>query len=106
MAQEVTFMMLRVVLFEIYKSYRLRIAPGATVKKNAIVTTKPASVPVIRLPRDRDGRGRRRPRCSTAPPISPRLQRRLGVRRPALGRRRAGGGTRPRSPRRAATAIS
>ena len=58
MAQEVTFMMLRVVLFEIYKSYRLRIAPGATVKKNAIVTTKPASVPVIRLPRDRDRRER------------------------------------------------
>ncbi len=60
MAQEVTFMMLRVVLFEIYKNYRLRIAPGATVRKNAIVTTKPASVPVIRLPRDRD-RGARQP---------------------------------------------
>ena len=59
MAQEVTFMMLRVVLFEIYKNYRLRIAPGATVKKNAVVTTKPASVPVIRLPRDRDGSGSR-----------------------------------------------
>jgi cytochrome P450 / NADPH-cytochrome P450 reductase len=55
MAQEVTFMMLRVVLFEIYKNYRLRIAPGATVRKNAIVTTKPASVPVIRLPRERGG---------------------------------------------------
>ena len=45
MAQEVTFMMLRVVLFEIYKNYRLRIAPGATVKKNAVVTTKPAVRP-------------------------------------------------------------
>jgi cytochrome P450/NADPH-cytochrome P450 reductase len=57
MAQEVTFMMLRVVLFEIYKSYRLRLAPGATVRKNTIVTTKPASVPVIRLPRERAARG-------------------------------------------------
>ena len=33
MAQEVTFMMLRVVLFEICKHYRLRIAPGATVRE-------------------------------------------------------------------------
>jgi cytochrome P450/NADPH-cytochrome P450 reductase len=52
MAQEVTFMMLRVVLFEIYRHYRLRPAPGSTVRKNTIVTTKPAAVPVIRLPRD------------------------------------------------------
>jgi cytochrome P450/NADPH-cytochrome P450 reductase len=52
MAQEVTFMMLRVVLFEIYKRYRLRLAPGATVAKNTVVTTKPKAVPVIRLPRD------------------------------------------------------
>ena len=51
MAQEVTFMMLRVVLYEIYKHYRLRLAPGATVAKNAIVTTKPASVPVVLQPR-------------------------------------------------------
>ena len=51
MAQEVTFMMLRVVLFEIYKHYRLRLAPGATVTKNTIVTTKPAAVPITRLPR-------------------------------------------------------
>jgi len=51
MAQEVTFMMLRVVLFEVYRRYRLRIAPGATVTKNAVVTTKPTAVPVIRLPR-------------------------------------------------------
>jgi cytochrome P450/NADPH-cytochrome P450 reductase len=56
MAQEVTFMMLRVVLFEIYKRYRLQLAPGATVTKNTIVTTKPASVPVIRLPRKSNGR--------------------------------------------------
>ena len=52
MAQEVTFMMLRVVLFEVYRRYRLRLAPGATVAKNAVVTTKPAAVPVIRVPRD------------------------------------------------------
>ena len=51
MAQEVTFMMLRVVLFEIYRRYRLRLAPGATVAKNTVVTTKPAAVPVIRIPR-------------------------------------------------------
>jgi len=58
MAQEVTFMMLRVVLFEIYRHYRLRVAPGATVIKNTVVTTKPAAVPVIRQPRERDGRPR------------------------------------------------
>ena len=52
MAQEVTFMMLRVVLFEIYRRYQLRLAPGATVVKNAVVTTKPAAVPVIRVPRE------------------------------------------------------
>ncbi|HEY6428021.1 MAG TPA: cytochrome P450, partial [Acidimicrobiales bacterium] len=55
MAQEVTFMMLRVVLFEIYRRYRLRLAPGATVAKNTVVTTKPAAVPVTRLPREPDG---------------------------------------------------
>jgi len=37
MAQEVTFMMLRVVLFEVYKRYQLRLAPGATVQKNTVV---------------------------------------------------------------------
>ncbi|HSZ98910.1 MAG TPA: sulfite reductase flavoprotein subunit alpha, partial [Streptosporangiaceae bacterium] len=55
MAQEVTFMMLRVVLFEIYRHYRLRLGPGATVTKNTVVTTKPAAVPVTRLPREPDG---------------------------------------------------
>jgi cytochrome P450 / NADPH-cytochrome P450 reductase len=54
MAQEVTFMMLRVVLFELCKRYRLRLAPGATVTKNTVVTTKPVAVPVIRLPRVRE----------------------------------------------------
>ena len=58
MAQEVTFMMLRVVLFEIYKHYRLRLAPGATVTKNTIVTTKPAAVPITRLPREPKVRSR------------------------------------------------
>jgi cytochrome P450 len=53
MAQEVTFMMLRVLLFEVYRRYRLRLAPGATVTKNTVVTTKPAAVPVIRRPRVR-----------------------------------------------------
>ncbi len=59
MAQEVTFMMLRVALFEVYNRYRLRIAPGATVVKNTTVTTKPVSVPVVREPReDREERER------------------------------------------------
>jgi cytochrome P450 / NADPH-cytochrome P450 reductase len=62
MAQEVTFMMLRVVLFEICKRYRLRLAPGATVAKNTVVTTKPASVPIVRLPRENYSRP-----ASTAP---------------------------------------
>jgi cytochrome P450 / NADPH-cytochrome P450 reductase len=52
MAQEVTFMMLRVLLCVIYTHYRLRLAPGATVAKNTVVTTKPDGVPVIRLPRE------------------------------------------------------
>ena len=55
MAQEVTFMMLRVVLFEIAKHYRLRLAPGAMVIKNTVVSTKPAAVPVVLLPRQPDG---------------------------------------------------
>jgi cytochrome P450/NADPH-cytochrome P450 reductase len=53
MAQEVSFMMLRVVLFEISKHYRLRPAPGTAVVKNTVVTTKPTAVPVIRVPRER-----------------------------------------------------
>jgi cytochrome P450/NADPH-cytochrome P450 reductase len=52
MAQEVTFMMLRVVLFETYNRYRLRLAPGAKVVKNTTVTTKPAAVPVTRVLRE------------------------------------------------------
>ena len=51
MAQEVSFMMLRVVLFEIYRRFRLRLAPGATVVKNTVVTTKPEAVRVTRIPR-------------------------------------------------------
>ena len=53
MAQEVTFMMLRVVLFEIYRHFQLRLAPGARVIKNTVVTTKPAEVPIIVVPRRR-----------------------------------------------------
>jgi cytochrome P450/NADPH-cytochrome P450 reductase len=75
MAQEVTFMMLRVVLFEIYKNYRLRLAPGATVTKNTVVTTKPAEVPVIRLPRAR----RRAPQAPAA------ARDRVAARAPAPG---------------------
>jgi cytochrome P450/NADPH-cytochrome P450 reductase len=75
MAQEVTFMMLRVVLFEIYRNYRLRLAPGATVAKNTIVTTKPAAVPIIRLPREQEGRPRAgaavRDRPAAAAPAAP-----------------------------------
>ena len=56
MAQEVTFMMLRVVLFEVGKHYQLRLAPGGTVTKNTVVSTKPAAVPLVLLPRQRDGR--------------------------------------------------
>lgn len=56
MAQEVTFMMLRVVLCVIYSHYRLRLAPGATVTKNTVVSTKPGTVPVIRVARELGGR--------------------------------------------------
>jgi len=52
MAQEVTFMMLRVALFEIYNRYRLRLTPGAKVAKNTVVTTKPVAVPIVRVPRE------------------------------------------------------
>jgi cytochrome P450 / NADPH-cytochrome P450 reductase len=58
MAQEVTFMMLRVVLFEIYRHYLLRPAPGATVTKNTVVTTKPAAVSIVRVPRHPGARPR------------------------------------------------
>ena len=66
MAQEVTFMMLRVVLFEIYRRLRLRLAPGATVAKNTVVTTKPEAVPVTRIPRAGTGAAARRDRAGAA----------------------------------------
>jgi cytochrome P450 len=50
---EVTLMMLRVVLFELGKHYRLRPAPGSTVRRDAIVPAEPAAVPVIRVRRSR-----------------------------------------------------
>ncbi|HEY6296745.1 MAG TPA: cytochrome P450, partial [Streptosporangiaceae bacterium] len=77
MAQEVTFMMLRVVLFEICRNFQLRLAPGAAVIKNTVVTTKPAEVPIIAIPRrlPRDGRraapvprAQERPRAVAAAP--------------------------------------
>ncbi|HEY6279335.1 MAG TPA: cytochrome P450 [Streptosporangiaceae bacterium] len=77
MAQEVTFMMLRVVLFEIGKHYQLRLPPGATVTKNTVVTTKPAAVPVVLLPREVE----RRPRPPAAEPERPAE----GYGRPAEG---------------------
>jgi len=52
MAQEVTFMMLRIALFEVYNRYRLRLAPGARVVKNTVASTKPVTVPVVRVPRE------------------------------------------------------
>ena len=70
MAQEVTFMMLRVVLFEIYRRFRLRLAPGATVAKNTVVTTKPEAVPVTRIPRP--GPSPRRPRAVARAAAGPR----------------------------------
>ena len=79
MAQEVTFMMLRVVLFEIYRNFQLRLAPGATVIKNTVVTTKPGEVPVIAVPRQRPRDGRR------AAPV-PRAQDRPRAVAPAPGR--------------------
>ena len=67
MAQEVSFMMLRVVLFEIYKRYRLQLAPGSTVVKNTVVTTKPAAVPIVRVPRAHTGLRR----TEVAAPVRP-----------------------------------
>jgi cytochrome P450/NADPH-cytochrome P450 reductase len=58
MAQEVTFMMLRVLLFEVGRHYQFRLAPGATVTKNTVVTTKPAGVSVVLLPRELEHRKR------------------------------------------------
>ena len=88
MAQEVTFMMLRVVLFEIYNRYRLRLAPGATVAKNTVVTTKPAAVPSSALPRERGASAGRAAR--------PRRAERCRRRR-AAGASRASGASRRRS---------
>ena len=99
MAQEVTFMMLRVVLFEIYKHYRLRLAPGATVTKNTVVTTKPAEVPIIRLPREPRRIPPGRPHRRTARPRRLHRPRKFGHPRPD-------GDSRRRFPRPAPTAIS
>ena len=65
-------MMLRVVLFEIYRRFRLRLAPGATVAKNTVVTTKPEAVRVTRIPRPGSRRPGGRSRAATA--AGPRLR--------------------------------
>jgi len=69
MAQEVTFMMLRVLLFHICNRYRLRLPPAATVKKNTIVTTKPVAVPVIRLLREGGAERQAALRVSASRPV-------------------------------------
>jgi cytochrome P450/pSer/pThr/pTyr-binding forkhead associated (FHA) protein len=71
MAQEVTFMMLRVLLCVIYTQYRLRLAPGAAVTKNTVVTTKPEGVLVVRLPRERVSRQRVAPAVHEIPAAAP-----------------------------------
>jgi cytochrome P450/NADPH-cytochrome P450 reductase len=96
MAQEVTFMMLRVLAFEICKHYRLRLAPGATVVKNTVVTTKPGPIPVILAPRA-PGAGRAGPAGRTPQQAAPQHEGRqqagaapagtpAGVAVPAAGR--------------------
>ena len=108
MAQEVTFMMLRVVLFEIYRHYRLRLAPGATVAKNTIVTTKPAAVPIIRLPREQEGRPRAEAavRDRPADPAPAAAAPSTAAPRSPFPAPRPSGDSRRRSPRPAPTAIS
>jgi cytochrome P450/NADPH-cytochrome P450 reductase len=72
MAQEVTFMMLRVLLFEVGKHYQFRLAPGAAVTKNTVVTTKPAGVSVVLLPRELEQRPRAaEPQRAPAPARGP-----------------------------------
>ena len=69
MAQEVTFMMLRVLLFEVLRRFQVRLAPGAAVTKNTVVTTKPTAVPIVRLPREQTGS--RRPAVAPSRPVAP-----------------------------------
>lgn len=52
MAQEVTFMMLRVGIFHIWNKYRVRMAPGAKVVQRAVVTMGPVTVDVVREKRE------------------------------------------------------
>ena len=63
-AQEATYLQLRVALFEIYSRYRLRAAPGSTVRKQTAATAAPAQVLVVREPRggpaDREAERRQR----------------------------------------------
>ncbi len=91
MAQEVTFMMLRVLLFAVYTRYRLRLAPGATVVKNTVVTTKPARCRSCACRESGTCTGRLSSRRESAQPSQPP---------PSAGT----GGCRPRFRRRACTA--
>jgi len=52
MAQEVSFMMLRVGVFNIWNKYRLSLAPGAKVVQRAVVTMGPVTVPIVRQLRE------------------------------------------------------
>jgi cytochrome P450/NADPH-cytochrome P450 reductase len=73
MAQEVTFMMLRVALFQFYNAFRLRLAPGAQVVTRAVVTMGPVAVPVLRERRE-DKAARQAAlaeRAAAAPPPPP-----------------------------------
>ncbi|MGH3629189.1 MAG: cytochrome P450, partial [Sciscionella sp.] len=63
MAQEVTFMTLRIALFSIYNRYRLSLAPGESVVKNTVATTK--SGPVRMLRSTREGREEREAAVAT-----------------------------------------
>ena len=52
MAQEVSFMMLRVAMFSIFHKYRLRLIPGFEVKPKPIVTLSPIAIQVTRMMRE------------------------------------------------------
>lgn len=52
MAQEVSFMMLRVGIFYLFNRFRLRLQPGFKVVANAVTTLKPVSVMCLREPRE------------------------------------------------------
>jgi cytochrome P450/NADPH-cytochrome P450 reductase len=77
MAQEFTYVMLRVVFFELGKRYRFDAAPGTTVEKNTIVTTKPGRVPVTLIRRLAPTAPRHRA-AAAATPAAPAVRRDWG----------------------------